>query len=87
VHEIRAVLRFTFSSFATSDKLLEDQLDEAVGKATVVDTMNPARSLLIGAGAVVDGVASATNAIAAPWGPLLDKVKWFTAIVDKASEV
>jgi uncharacterized protein YjcR len=67
--------------------VLEDQLDEAVGKATVVDTMNPARSLLIGPRAVVDDVTSATDAITAVWGPLLDKVKRFTEIVDKASEV
>lgn len=90
MHEVQAVLEFAISSFATSDKAREDQLDEAVREANVVDKMNLAPSLLIGAGGVVDGAASTTDTVipvAAAWGPLLDKVKRLTEIVDKASEV
>lgn len=90
-HEVQAVLEFAISLFTSSDKAWEDQLNEAVGGVTGVgDNMNLAPSLLIGAGDLIDGVTSTTNTIipvTAAWGPLLDKVKLFTEIVDKASEV
>jgi hypothetical protein len=90
-HEVQAVLEFAISFFTSSDEAWEDQLIEAVGGVTGVgDNMNLAPSLLIGAGDFIDGVTSTTNTIipvTAAWGPLLDKVKLFTEIVDKASEV
>jgi hypothetical protein len=88
-HEVQAVLEFAISSFTSSDEAREVQLIEAVDGVTGVN-MNPAPSLLIGAGEFIDGVTSATNTIipvATAWGPLLDKVELFTKIMDKASEV
>ena len=90
MHEVQAVLQLAISSFATSDNAQEDQLNEAVSQVKAIDTMNLAPSPLIGAGDLVDGAASTTNTfipVTAAWGPLLNKVKRFTELVDKTSEV
>ena len=90
MHEVQAVLQLAISSFATSDNAQEDQLNEAVSQVKGVDNMNLAPSPLIDAGDLVDGAASYANtliSVTAAWGPLLDKVKRFTELVDKASEV
>ena len=90
MHEVQVVLQLAISPFATSDNAQEDQLNEAVSQVKGVDSMNLAPSPLTGAGDLVDGVASTANTlipVTAAWGPLLDKVKRFTELVDKASEV
>jgi hypothetical protein len=90
VQEVQTVLEFTVARFATSDECIRDQLNEAVGEATAVDNMNPVPSLATGAGVVVDRtttIADTVNPISAAWGPLLDKVKLFSEIVDKVSQV
>ncbi|KAF8508838.1 hypothetical protein JB92DRAFT_2832202 [Gautieria morchelliformis] len=77
-------------SFRTSDEALKGQLNEAVGKVTVLNNMNPAPSRIIGAGNVV-GIISTTNNTLIPimvaWDPLLEKIKLFSKIVDGISEV
>ena len=90
MHEVQAVLQLAISPFATSDNAQEDQLNEAVSQVKAVDNMNLAPSPLIDAGDLVDGAASYANtliSVTAAWGPLLNKVKRFTELVDKASEV
>ena len=90
MHEVQVVLQLAISPFATSDNAQEDQLNEAVSQVKGVDNMNLAPSPLIDAGDLVDGAASYANtliSVTAAWGPLLDKVKRFTELVDKASEV
>jgi hypothetical protein len=90
VQVVQTVLEFSIAPFATSDERLRDQLHEAVGEATAVDSMNPVPSLATGAGVVADRnttIANTVNPITAAWGPLLDKVKLFSEIVDKVSEV
>jgi hypothetical protein len=65
-------------------------LKKAVNGTKVIDNMNPAPALTLGAVDVVDGVTSITNTInpiTAAWGPLLEKVRQFSKVVDVISEV
>jgi hypothetical protein len=90
VQEVRTVLEFTIAPLATSDEGLKDLLNEGVGEATDVDSMNPVPPLAIGAGDMVDrvtAITSAINPVMAAWDPLLIKIKLFTEIVDGISEV
>jgi hypothetical protein len=90
MHVVLTSLEFTITSFATPDEAREAQLKEAVSGAKVVDNMNLAPALVVQARNVVDGGTSAMNTmntISATWVPLVDKIKLFTDLVDKASEV
>jgi hypothetical protein len=84
------MLEFTITSFASSDAARQEQLHEAVGEANNDVNMDPAPALINEARDVVDRanlITNTINPIATAWGPLLDKVKWFSNLVDKVSEV
>jgi hypothetical protein len=90
VPPLQTVLEFTITPFATADEALMAQWNESVSGTRVVHNMKPAPAVIIGAEGVIDRVNSITNAInpiTSVWDPLLDKIKLFSEIVDKASEV
>jgi len=86
-HEGPTVVEFAITSFATS---AEVQMDEAVDQAgTAVDRMELAPVLLGPEGAFnnVVPIISGIDTMTAAWEPLLNKVKLYTEIVDRISEV
>jgi hypothetical protein len=85
-HEVPTIVEFTIASFATS---AEVQMDEAVDQAaTAVDRMELAP--VLGAEEAVNNVVpiiSGIDTMTAAWEPLLNKIKLYTEIVDRISEV
>jgi hypothetical protein len=91
--EIPTIMEFTISSFASSDEATIAQLDEVVeqakeaykhiGTSPSVEASASTRDVV---GVAVDAIPSVTNVLTA-WEPLLEKVKLFTEIMDKITEV
>jgi hypothetical protein len=86
-------MEFTISSFASSDEATIAQLDEVVGQAKeAYKHIGPSPSVEASAstrdvvGVAVDAIPSVTNVLTT-WEPLLEKVKLFTEIMDKITEV
>jgi hypothetical protein len=84
MHDLQTVLEFTIAP----GEGLNSELARVVHGPTGAD-MDPAPPVTF-EDVVVNGTRSAIDSISpiqAAWGPLLDKVKWFSDIVDVISEV
>jgi hypothetical protein len=89
--EIATVIEFTMSSFATLDEATTVRMNEAAGQAKAAyEQIMPSPLVLVDAVSVADDVIPSVDyglAKATAWEPLLEKIKLYTEIVDKISEV
>jgi hypothetical protein len=82
--EISTVIKFTISSFASSDEATTAHMNEAVGQAKeAYEHIVPSPSAVASASDATPSV----NDTFATWEPLLEKIKLCTEIVDKIAEV
>jgi hypothetical protein len=89
--EVATVIEFTISSFATVDEATTARMDEAIvqAKAAHEQIVSPP-SVLVNAVSVADVVIPSVGDVLAKvsaWEPLLEKIKLYTEIVDKITEV
>jgi hypothetical protein len=89
--EVATVLEFTISSFATLDEATTARMNEAVDQANVAyEQMVSSPSALVDAVGVADDITSTVDDVltkAVAWEPLLERIKLYTEIVDKITEV
>jgi hypothetical protein len=91
-HKTGILVKFTIARYASSCSAAQMQVNEAVaqGKDSFAQMTSTSRALvplMQGAFEVSTTIMNSIPSITSNWAPLLEKIKLFTEIVDKISEV